>query len=700
MKKYISIILAAAIGVSASASVTGCSSKKSSSGSSSVEDITKAEETKADASSTTATTTVTTATTTTTTTVTLMPPMAQPVEAFDGFKNASHIVALSSGPDSTILAYVVNNYQNGCILFDPIQNKNIREITFDDYAIQPLGVFSDGTIVTYKYNDGMEFGLYPVGKNEPDVLKIDAQTNSTIAVDREKDCIYWIPVNDMSIMKMDRKGNVTELYADKGLSSITCIDTDSRTFRASEVSEESEAGMIKSLYSIDDGSLIASVLTESADSFVIENACIDVWNHFEEDTCYADISYYDIPGGSFKRDYRVTDSNASYFAMQGHAQSKYPMLTIFDNTTESGLKSLSFVDTEKSALSKVLDFTDGKYPSAYGTYCIYSPDIRRWIVGVNYFTNYEDAAELLMIDPSLLKYDEPLAASGNEHKKYEPVQVGEKYKGVRNVADKIEKEYGIRILVGDEVKNAEYGSGYVFDSVEAFDYNRPEDEIYNLKELEEVLRMYPKGFFEHFKSSNGKCGLRLVMVQDLTTDTYTNFTSGGIAFDTGGWYNIVLPHNSFGYGSSSFHHEMLHSVESLVSKKYPLNPQEWNAMNPYGFEYSNDFDGYATDTVQKPTTLEAADRNDNSQIYFISNYSTVTSMEDRATLIEELFEWDWDWVEGENPKYYQNSVEYYKDYPRLKAKLDYLANWTKQEFGYVYWEETLKNFAANDKSPW
>ena len=42
-----------------------------------------------------------------------------------------------------------------------------------------------------------------------------------------------------------------------------------------------------------------------------------------------------------------------------------------------------------------------------------------------------------------------------------------------------------------------------------------------------TLRMYPADLFERFKASNGKCGLRIGLCENLLNESYTAFTAGG-----------------------------------------------------------------------------------------------------------------------------------------------------------------------------
>ena len=696
MKKSISFIMAAVIGLGTVSSVTGCSSKSSSSEKSAAQTTDSAVTTKNAVNATPETT----STTTTTTTTTLMPPMTQPVEILDGFDYNGDIFNISAGPDNTIFAQLSEINHFSVVVFDPVHNKTVRKLDLKDYNYEPLGMFSDGTIVTYSSFGGMKFNFYPEGKTEPEVVEVEGSDYYTsMYVDTDNDCVYWINDGGLSITKMDRKGNTSEMLADKGFVNIANIDTKNHFIKASIACEEAEAGAEYGLFSIEDGSLYSYISDISSECGLAANGCFDSITEVGSDVCCGTMDYYELPGGKYKKSYRISAPDSCAHSLQSDMGSPYLLLIRSgDNDTFGITSDICFVDPENGTLATVYDNLADESKAVNSAHGIYLPETGRWFINFNYNVNGIEKSGLMMADPELLKFGQQLEDAGDLQANYTPAKVGEGFREVRKLADEIEKEFGVRILVGNEVKNAEYSSGYVFDSVEDYDYNTPEDEIYNLNELREVLRMYPEGFFEHFKASNGQCGLRIVMVEDLRTDMYSTFSAGGIAYDTGGWYNIVLGHTSFGYASTSFHHEMLHSVESLVSKKYPLDSEKWNALNPYGFDYTHDFDAYMTDSEIRPEIFSYAEGTDKTLPYFISNYSRVTPMEDRATLIEHLFSWDND--DDTFETYHQNDVESYKDYPHLKAKLDFLADWTKQEFGYVYWEETLKNFAASNKQPW
>ena len=70
--------------------------------------------------------------------------------------------------------------------------------------------------------------------------------------------------------------------------------------------------------------------------------------------------------------------------------------------------------------------------------------------------------------------------------------------------------------------------------------------------------------------------------------------------------------------------------------------------------------------------------------YFARIYSVNNEREDRATLIEEIF-----CQYYEQTRYGYPVMERITECPHLSAKLDEIAKWVKEVFGYVYWEKAL-----------
>ena len=289
--------------------------------------------------------------------------------------------------------------------------------------------------------------------------------------------------------------------------------------------------------------------------------------------------------------------------------------------------------------------------------------------------------KLVMTDPSQVIFDGSVKKCDPYDYREKDNKCGDQFGDLRKKADKIEEKYGVKILIGNEVLNLdETMDPYRFvstESDEADDFSCDETSE-GLNELDELLGKYPEGFFEQFKI-NGKAGLCIALVQYLA-DKYTDssFEAAGVTYGYGLWTVIAINANEVGY---VLNHEMFHAVEFLVGSKVgPLDEDEWNTLNPEGFEYLADFGEYG----EGDTSTDLVYGYDDDP-YFARDYGKVTPLEDRATLIEMLFTDAYD-----DPAEYREYLEDITEKsPHLKAKIDYLADWTKQLFGYVYWEKML-----------
>ena len=66
----------------------------------------------------------------------------------------------------------------------------------------------------------------------------------------------------------------------------------------------------------------------------------------------------------------------------------------------------------------------------------------------------------------------------------------------------------------------------------------------------------------------------------------------------------------------------------------------------------------------------------------------VTPMEDRATLIAQLFLWEYD---VKTDRMCLTDEDELKKYTHIRAKLECLEWYSQQLFGYVYWHKMLEN---------
>lgn len=268
----------------------------------------------------------------------------------------------------------------------------------------------------------------------------------------------------------------------------------------------------------------------------------------------------------------------------------------------------------------------------------------------------------------------------------EQIQVGEKFAEVRKKADEIEIQFGIRVLVGSEVKNIQQDVKTY--SIRSADDDMDSDTVrFHIEQLERIqnqLARYPKGFFDHFRSKDGNCGLRIALTSGIVSESVS---PAAITFHEGEWYNIAVNCISL-FDNGTLNHEMWHAVEFLIDSQTPLDTSKWDKLNPAGFTYSRDYADHAQNVTVSDDTLLSISESDNIRYdvpYFVEDYSKVYAVEDRATVIETVFKWSFDGQDA--PK---NGLTEINKYPHIKAKLDLLGEWSKKEFGYVYWEEIIK----------
>ena len=421
--------------------------------------------------------------------------------------------------------------------------------------------------------------------------------------------------------------------------------------------EIAELGAASGAFANDAGDYIAVISTSDQD--ISEQIC----SVFEKET--------GNPAGT----YALTDRNTDYCFSNG---SCYGIAA--ESSEDSGSLSFDFLRLSDGATGSIsADIPDARRAISTG---ITSAD--RFLSAVVTGDPGQFRVRLVMTDPGQVDFDgaldkaEPIKFP--EEKNY---KCGEKYKELRSEADSIEEKYGVRILIGDEVLNienvsntieivsdeSEMASKYAFGSAESA-----------VNTLSDMLARYPDGFFEKFKR-NGKGGLCIALCDSFTNsvDEY-GFTPGGVTMTYGAWEIIAISTAEIDSQTGNIiHHEMFHAVEDIVSRKLgEIRKNEWDPLNPESYSYTADFDEYSDGN----TTSDFIYGSDDDP-YFYNEYGKLDPYEDRATLIEALFSDAY----SSAPDGYIEDITLNR--PHLKAKYDYLADWTKQFFGYVYWEEML-----------
>ena len=643
------------------------------------------------------TTAAITTTAATTTTAPLMPPMTDTFQYFEGFDVPGSVRSIYNGPDNTVAVQVDCYDDSKCYVFDQISDKIIRTVQFPNSSYNLLGMFSNGTIVVENLTGNSQLYLYSGNSDEAREIDVDSDGYLMWKVDRENDVTYWIDPDTNDIMKVDESGKVSRhLSGDKYWDVYSVSYGEEMVFIADVASEETGSGMEEGLYSFSDGRRVSD-LSGSTNTFLTKDNDTNVIYNYTGDDSASSITFEvgDKDGRKAKKAYNLPYEQFTDISFYGSSKSEYGIASKFNYSM--------FGSTENSGKIYLFDVKNGlaadtgvelPYNTSYIN-CCYSENIGRWLIGLNRMENMEYGQILMMIDPEKCDFNIKLESTElGQWNDYEPVKSGTEFRKVREEADKVEDEFGVRILIGNEVMNSEGQTQYIFHSTEEdADSYTVNYELDNVKELRKTLALYPRGFFSHFKT-NGKCGLRIALVLYLESQEGSQFSAGGVAYNTGAWYDIAINSTAMSETGSSLHHEIWHSVESLVNKHYgEIKLAEWNRLNPEGFEYTDSFEAYAENPGPKegePLLYNVIydDDKDYDLPYFIYDYSMINPREDRATLVEQMFRWDYD-EKLEGVRMFDETE--LRKYPHLRAKLDFIANWSKQEFGYVYWEKMLRN---------
>lgn len=381
------------------------------------------------------------------------------------------------------------------------------------------------------------------------------------------------------------------------------------------------------------------------------------------------VRIYSGSDGSYVGGCSVEGDHIFYF----NPFSRYTYSVSFNGYMNSDLSILDLGSGMFADLSAFPEL-DGSFMNISGAYGEFGESIA---LGT---TDRNGSASVYIVDPSLLSYTESvemLPAPEESGSASSAPYLSD----ARTWADKIEEKYGVEILIGDEILSAEEQGEYVFTSTTSgedgySDEEEISDVVNMLNIIDTSLSRYPEGFTRSFINSRGKGGLRFLLVRDMASDQNESFTAAGLQYTTGAWYNVALDVDSV--YENSVHHEIWHAAELLIDLLTSgIDENEWSKLNPDGFAYQYDFDTYTDNEEILDQVLYSSD-----DPYFTRIYSTVTPQEDRATLIEETLAMVGD---------YQKRNNFIYSYPRLVAKLDYLARLSEECFGYVYWEKMTEN---------
>lgn len=207
--------------------------------------------------------------------------------------------------------------------------------------------------------------------------------------------------------------------------------------------------------------------------------------------------------------------------------------------------------------------------------------------------------------------------------------------GLQPQIDALSAAYGVNILCGEDVplSFADY-------TVKQMSEAEPVREA--LQVIDDTLALYPPAFFpsvcQDFCDSITICLAR--DLQAVDGDVHMEYVN---AFTTVQDDTIWLVINAQeDVQSSTLVHEITHVIDYRLLGMQQLHEREWNQLNPPDFSYYNAYMDDAGNDYRLCGSPEYTSQmeEDPARIYFYDPYSRTYAMEDRARLMEKLFECD------------------------------------------------------------
>ena len=248
-------------------------------------------------------------------------------------------------------------------------------------------------------------------------------------------------------------------------------------------------------------------------------------------------------------------------------------------------------------------------------------------------------------------------------------------------ADEMEKTYGVRIYLGQEVTSAPFPD-YTLEACEDLAYISDALDV-----LETALAYYPEGYLEQLGGDSVRelCFYLSGRMSPLDASVSID-DPGGLACQVDGLE--LLAFNVDYIRPQDVVHELTHVLDHWLWAEGTLDEETWSAMNPEDFDYyyayineNGESYEWAGDT-QYTSWDSAYYSGDVDSIYFIDPYSTTFPTEDRARLMEYVLA-----NPGGSPESSFESVH-------LQEKLTYYFQCIRNTFDTAGWPEQTSWEAA------
>lgn len=265
--------------------------------------------------------------------------------------------------------------------------------------------------------------------------------------------------------------------------------------------------------------------------------------------------------------------------------------------------------------------------------------------GTILFSTYQDdgTAALYCVSPEVLTYsslalpesstspavDQDLLNSYLAEQ--EAPKLASELSDVQAQANELGSKYDVDILLSNACQLPCSYSGYeVVTSDQAGWENEAATISRALTQLEEVLSVYPEGFFSQFRTEAANSGVCFLLAGPITSESGPNNV---VAFE----YSVsnryyVCADLTYYQLTSNFHHELWHAIEGKLSNDNADNAfydDDWTACNPVDFCYDYSFDNYDSGTDSGKWTTYGGE-----EVYFVDDYSRTFPSEDRGRIWE------------------------------------------------------------------
>lgn len=247
--------------------------------------------------------------------------------------------------------------------------------------------------------------------------------------------------------------------------------------------------------------------------------------------------------------------------------------------------------------------------------------------------------------------------------------VPESLSAVRQYADILEETYGVEILLGEQCKEPAELAYYPMTMTNELDITARDEAAMLYRALEAMDRcfaLYPAGFLTQFTNEFREGGLCFLLIGGIQSDS--NII--GMCFENYEYDYIAIDVTATGY-ESTICHEIWHATENfIITSGYEgFYIEQWQQLNPDGFNYYFNTDNYTDDLRW---TYLGGEPKDN--IYFIDGYGRVDAREDRARIMEYIMCMD---------DYAQDIC----DCPNIKAKLTVMCAAVRTAFDTDTWQD-------------